>query len=113
MAAGLGALHDEDVDTGRDLAQRMFLGADKGCDGTPCLRPISIIAFGGTPSALAISFMGCLKETSSNSIARCASNGCGWLSATLVVVSSMPYFFSRFLVKARCSGEIRASRLSR
>src|ERR1700738_5365552 len=83
----------------------------RAATGTSCFLPISIIAFGGTPSAFAISLIGCLKETSSSSSARSASNGCGWLSATLVVVSSMPYFFSRFLVKARCSGEIRASRL--
>ena len=71
------------------------LAPTRAATGTPCFLPISIIAFGGTPSALAISLIGCLKETSSNSIARCASNGCGWLSATLVVVSSMPYFFKQ------------------
>ncbi len=32
MAAGLGALHHEDVDAGRDLAQRVLLGADEGGD---------------------------------------------------------------------------------
>ena len=79
--------------------------------GTSCLRPMSIIAFGGTPSAFAISLIGWRNETSSTSSARCASNGCGWLSATLVVVSSMPYFFRRLRVKSRCCGEIRASRL--
>src|SRR4051794_29117729 len=42
---------------------------------------------------------------------RCPSKGCGWLSATLVSVSSMSYFFRRFRVNARCSLDIRASRL--
>ena len=32
MAAGLGALHHENIDAGRDLAQRVFLGADQGRD---------------------------------------------------------------------------------
>ena len=30
MAAGLGALYHEDIDAGRDLAQRVLLGADQG-----------------------------------------------------------------------------------
>jgi hypothetical protein len=29
MAAGLGALHDENIDAGRDLAERMLLGTDQ------------------------------------------------------------------------------------
>ena len=59
------------------------LAPTRAATGTPCFLPISIIAFGGTPSALAISRIGCRNETSSTSSARCASNGCGWLSATL------------------------------
>ena len=37
MAAGLGALHDQDIDAGRDLAQRMLLGADQRRDGNAVL----------------------------------------------------------------------------
>ncbi len=87
------------------------LAPTSAATGTPCFLPMSIIAFGGTPSALAISRIGWVKETSSTSIAHFASNGCGALSATLVVVSSMPYFFNRLRVKARCAGVTRASRL--
>ena len=29
MAAGLGALHHQNIDAGRDLPQRMLLGADQ------------------------------------------------------------------------------------
>ena len=30
MAAGFGALHHQNIDAGRDLAHRVFLGADQG-----------------------------------------------------------------------------------
>ncbi len=53
------------------------LAPTRAATGTPCFLPISIIAFGGTPSALAISRIGCRNEASSTSSARCASNGCG------------------------------------
>ncbi len=87
------------------------LAPTSAATGTPCFLPMSIIAFGGTPSALAISRIGWRNEASRTSSAHCPSNGCGWFFGTSVVVSSMPYFFSRLRVKSRCSFEIRASRL--
>src|SRR4051794_39140123 len=40
MAAGLGALRDQDIDTGRDLAQRMLLGTDERCNGHAMLAAL-------------------------------------------------------------------------
>jgi len=37
MATGLGALYHQDIDAGRDLAQRVFLGADQRRDGDAVL----------------------------------------------------------------------------
>ncbi len=56
------------------------LAPTRAATGTPCFLPISIIAFGGTPSALAISRIGCRNETSSTlqraSARRTAAAGC-------------------------------------
>ena len=73
---------DQDVDAGADLADGVLLGADQRGDRHAVRLPISIISGGGTPSALAISLIGCSKAASSVRSAVSGSNGCGRSSET-------------------------------
>jgi len=61
-------------------------------------------AFGGTPSALAIRRIGCRNDASRTFQRALRVERLRLVSATLVVVSSMPYFLRRLRVKSRCCG---------
>ena len=87
------------------------LAPTSAATGTPCFLPMSIIAFGGTPSALAISRIGWRNETSSTSSAVLRVERLRLVVGDIGRGQLDAVFFSRLRVKSRCSGEIRASRL--
>ena len=63
------------------------LAPTRAATGTPCFLPISIISGGGTPSALAISLIGCSKAASSTSSAVCRIERLGRSSETSAAAS--------------------------
>jgi hypothetical protein len=58
MAAGLGALRDQDIDAGCDLPKRMLLGTNERRDRHVVLSALLDHRLRRTPSAFAISLIG-------------------------------------------------------
>ena len=64
VAAGFRAFGNDDVDARLHLPDCMLFRADQRRDGDTLCAPRSIIDCGGTPSALAMSLIGCENATS-------------------------------------------------
>ena len=83
----------------------------RAATGTPCFLPISIIAGGGTPSALAMRRIGNSKAASSTSIAWAGSKGWGRSSPTLCSARVTPTLPIRFRAKSEWAAGTRDFRL--